>query len=265
MCECFLFSQNKKAIFIQVVDSLSNDPVPFSRISYSRNRSLLTDEKGKGVLFYSPEEPRLFDTLKIWASRFSQKTQVIELNKIKHDIKLKPEAWTLTEVELTCGVVYMCTPPLKLKNEAGGFVSTDGKRKGAEVASMLEWKKNKIGFLRGVEFEILKNLNPDTVFLRINIYTIKNNFPDSLILSRMIKVLPKEIPGKKDVMIEEFPLKPGQKLAIGLECLSEHSGLDKFCFSTSGKLEGWVRYPGFSTWKIIRGGAFLFFPRIFCE
>jgi len=70
----------------------------------------------------------------------------------------------------------------------------------------------------------------------------------------MIPVTEKSCSEKK-IPVPFVKTEGNAEVVISLECLSEGSGLDRFCFSTSGKNEGWVRYSGFSGWKKIRGGS----------
>lgn len=259
-----MISQNKKAFFVKISDSLSNTPVPFARVTYSKTRSIIAGEDGRCVLFYDKSKKK--DTIEIIAGGFYSSKKIVEIEKNLIHIKLFPEPIKLTQIEVTSRALKNCFNEKMKKNEAGGFITTDGKRKGAEVATPLFWKERKTAYLKGIGFFVLKNENPDTVFLRLNVYQVMNDKPDSLLISRNVKIFGKEI--LKDrlwVHFNEITLFYGKKIAVSLECLSENAGLDKFCFSTSGSQEGWVRLAGYSFWKKIRGGSFIFQPLIVCE
>lgn len=259
-----LCSQNKKALFVKISDSLSGDPIPFSRITFNKTRSVISDENGKCILFY--DKSIKTDTIEVMAGGFYPSKRVIDVDKNLLHVKLFPEPNSLSAIEITATPVKNCFKGKTPKKEAGGFVSTDGKRRGAEVATLLEWSGKESAQLRGVGFFILKNENPDTILLRINIYQVKNGRPDSLLMSRNLKVFGRDVLKTQSwIYFQGINLTPGINLAISLECLTEDAGLDKFCFSTSGKKEGWVRYAGYSFWKKVRGGSFLFEPLIVCE
>lgn len=258
------FSQNKKALFVKISDSLSGDPIPFSRITFYKTRSIITDENGKCILFY--DKSKKLDTIEVMAGGFYAIKRVVDVDKNFFHIKLFPEPKSLTDIEVTSTPFKNCFKGKTLKKEAGGFVSTDGKRRGAEVATLLEWNGKEPAQLKGVGFFILKNESPDTIMLRINIYHVKNSRPDSLLMSRNLKVFGKDVLKMQPwIYFHGINLTSGVSIAVSLECLTEDAGLDKFCFSTSGKKEGWVRYAGYSFWKKVRGGSFLFEPLIICE
>jgi hypothetical protein len=259
-----LCSQNKKALFLKISDSLSGDPIPFSRITFSKTRSIITDENGKCILFY--DKSKKLDTIEVIAGGFYASKRVVDVDKNFLHIKLFPEPNSLSAIEVTATPVKNCFKRKTPKKEAGGFVSTDGKRRGAEVATLLEWNSKGSAQLKGVGFFILKNENPDTILLRINVYLVKNERPDSLLISRNLKVFGRDVLKTQSwIYFQGINLSPGISLAVSLESLTEDAGLDKFCFSTSGKKEGWVRYAGYSFWKKVRGGSFLFEPLIVCE
>lgn len=257
-------SQNKKALFVKTSDSLSGDPIPFSRVTFNNTRSAISDENGKCVLFY--DKSKKLDTIEVIAGGFYASKKVVDVDKNFYHIKLFPEPQSLSAIEVTSTPVKNCFKRKMPKKEAGGFISTDGKRRGAEVATLLDWNAEALAQLRGVGFFILKNENPDTILLRINVYRVKNDKPDSLLISRNLKIFGKDVLKTQSwIYFQGISLIPGIRLAISLECLTENAGLDKFCFSTSGKKEGWIRFAGYSFWKKIRAGSFLFEPLIVCE
>lgn len=100
---CFLFlisvfnlhAQSKK---IQIVDSLSLDPIPFATVHFSNNKGLITDEKGFFELL--PEQVEVNDSLFISSIGFDG--LAVGLKQLQDSVLyIMPKAITLDNVILT--------------------------------------------------------------------------------------------------------------------------------------------------------------------
>jgi len=218
-------------------------------------RSVLTDDKGKTIIFFPKETSS--DSVMIVAGGYEPTWYLYDGKKIRDTVFLYPKKETLEEVEVTGSQLkkkIVTNSPFSCSS-CGGFISTDGKRKGSEVAAKIKLSANKTFFITGLVFNMVKNTLNDTIFIRMNIYEFKEGYPKNLVYSsQMIPVTEKSCSEKK-IPVPSVKTEGNAEVVISLECLSEGSGLDRFCFSTSGKNEAWVRYSGFSGWKKIRGGS----------
>jgi len=76
------FNLNAQSTFVKVIDSISNDPVPFANIYFSNNKGLITDSNGKFKLIKS--EFKNHDSLSI--SLLGYKTKTYLLKEFKDSI-----------------------------------------------------------------------------------------------------------------------------------------------------------------------------------
>lgn len=177
-------AQGQNNLTGRIIDSKGN-PISFVNIGIlNKAVGTVSDEKGNFTLSFGDD--LLFDTMAVSCIGFKFQKYTVKyfmdsLSK-NRNIIMQSDVVQLQEVLIKGN---------KVKSHRIGYYTNSfqyrgymtSRAKGAELATFIHQKKNKTSHLIAFEFDIIEN-HYDSLLFRINIYSVKNEMPDSNLLKR---------------------------------------------------------------------------------
>lgn len=199
----------------QVIDAATKEPLPYVNVGIvGRSVGTVTDEEGRFQLPLEAEYNK--DSVKIsmigynsrsWSVydlKYEIKDSVLRLTKSQHELKQVE----ISDKRLRAKILGSTTTSQYF---TGGFTSND---LGNEVAVKINLKGT--AYLDKFNFSIAQN-NCDSLLFRVNIYSIKNDMPDSSLLHENILVSTSIKSGVITVDLAPYGLRVTDDFIIGIE------------------------------------------------
>lgn len=211
----FIFNSSFAQYKGKVVDQKTTKPIEFVNIGIiGKGIGTVTDENGSFSL--SIDETYNNDSIRISCLGYQSNTfKVADFKKINQPVFfMVPKSIDLKEVKIK-------SKPLKTekrgaiitnKNVVAGFISND---LGSELGVLIDIKEAPT-FLEKFHFSIAKN-KYDTLFFRLNVYSVKNNLPDKNILKKNIFVSTNSKKGVVTVDLKPYSIVLDGDFFISLE------------------------------------------------
>lgn len=213
-----------------IIDEKTKEPVAFVNIGL-KGKSIGTVSNEYGRFYLRTTEANELDTLMITVLgykkiMFSLATYKQKYEKDNARVELTPELYNLSEVTILPKVIINKTLGNTNNNKivSAGFESNN---LGSEVGVTMHVKKKKRCFIDTLCFNI-NNCKYDSIFFRVNIYTMKANKPDSSLLVKPLYVLSKGEFYTLKVNVIPLNLEVNDDFFVSLEWLKDlgKGGLD---------------------------------------
>lgn len=208
----------------KVVDQKTTKPIEFVNIGIiGKGIGTVTDENGMFAL--NIDDSYNNDSIRISCIGYQHNTfKVADFKKINHPIFfMVPKAFELKEIKIK-------SKPLKTekrgaiitnKNMIAGFNSND---LGSELGVLINIKEAPT-FLEQFHFSIAKN-KYDSLFFRLNVYSVKDNLPDKNILKKNIYVSTNIKKGIVTVDLKPYSIVLNDDFFISLEWIKNLAELN---------------------------------------
>lgn len=244
----FFSSINSQSISGKIVDSL-NVPIQYANIGVKgQNIGTVSDENG----YFSLNLPPLKQDSKIFISNISYKVKEYTIKDFMSEINNKKKI-VLEENYQELKEVIITSKKL-IKDNLGNTTTSSlieagfkNNSLGSEVGIKIKIK-NKPTYIDTFNFYIT-SCKYDSLFFRLNIYSIKDNMPYENLLSENIYFSTDIKKGKVSIDLTKYDILVNQEVIIAIEYVKE---LGKGGLNFSGGLFGnklYHRQTSFSEWK----------------
>ncbi len=199
----------------KIVDAATGEPLPYVNVGIvGKTVGTVTDEQGRFSLPLASEHHQ--DSLRASMIGYTSRSwNVYDLRYGKADtiLKLKKSQQELEQVEITGKRLRAKTLGSTTTSEyfTGGFTSSE---LGNEVCVKIN-VRGKV-YLDKFNFSIAQN-NCDSLLFRVNIYSIKDDMPDSSLLHENVLVATSIKSGVVEVDLAPYGLQVSDDFIIGLE------------------------------------------------
>lgn len=235
-----------------------NEGIAFASIgSIKLNTAILSDDKG----FFTLELQNYneSDSIKLYAIGF--KERYIPIVQLKtsglNELRLFADDKMLEEVEVSAKKLYRKKLGVTKydKTNCSGFVGIGNNWKGVETAIRIPNDSKKLLKVADFQFFIIKNVLPDSLMFRLNIYSSNEYYPTKNILKRSIIFKTAVKQGEVSLDLSAYDIKAYDDFFVSLECLMEKVDISQFCFAGQNNEPSYIREDVFKKWKKMRGGG----------
>ncbi len=241
----------------KIIDD-KNEIIPYAAVgSIKHTTAVLSNDKG----FFRLELKNYDETDSIKFYAIGYKEQYIPIVQLKtsgaNEIRLWPTDVEMAEVEVNAKKLYRKKLGVVKydKTNCSGFVGLENNWIGVETAIKIPNENKKLLKIVDFQFYIIKNLLPDTLLFRLNIYSSNEYFPTKNILKKSIVFKTKVKEGEVSLDLSAYDIRAYDDFFVSLECLMEKVSINDFCFAGQNNEPSYVRESVFKKWKKMRGGG----------
>lgn len=243
----------------KVIDETTGQPMPFVNVGLKgKGIGTVTNEQGDFVLNISDDNKK--DTLKI--SHLGYRNIEITLEQINNSantenlvFEMELENYELKEFVIQPKKVWKKQLGNEVKNNAVTFGFTTNNL-GCEVGVEMKVPKNKRCFIDSIFFNIAK-CRYDSILFRVNIYSIKNDLPDSNLLTKPLYIVYAQESGTMKLDVTSLHLETNDDFVVTLEWLKDLEGGHKNLSFAAGltKRNSYARDASQDNWEKIPIGV----------
>ncbi|MGE0566826.1 MAG: carboxypeptidase-like regulatory domain-containing protein [Bacteroidia bacterium] len=251
-----LFSLNAQTFKGYILDSDTKEIIPYASVGiFSRQIGTLSNDSGYFELKLTTEI--LNDSIEILAIGYEPIKLLLKKMNDADTIWLTQSENALSEVTVSGQKLYSKKIGEKSfsNDNCSGFVSSNENWIGSETAVKFENSKQKLYYLKNLEFYIIKNLYVDSIRFRINIYSSSTYYPASNMLTKPIYLKTNIKSGIVNVPLTEYNIKAYDSFYISIECLEKNMDIKKFCFAGNYNTPAYIREHRFKKWRKVKGGG----------
>ncbi|MFD2514124.1 carboxypeptidase-like regulatory domain-containing protein [Pontibacter locisalis] len=255
------------------VDAANHIPLPFVSLGL-KGTDLGTVSTSNGEFELSVAEKHVSDTVVISMVGYMQLRYTVkelsQLLKANPQIPMEAATYTLNEVEVTSKKLRTVTLGNKATPAGVGMTPFKFSNLGNEIGLLCK-VKGKTTYLEEFNVDIFLN-DYDTLFFRLNIYTVENGLPKDNILHEPVYLKFTGKKGKANINLQPYNLVVNEDFVVSLEYVKRLKKVDLTRKEQSGLYFGarkafggtvFTRTASQADWNIISSG--LFAPKMAVE